>query len=65
METTKICSKCNQKKEISDFYIFKHTGKYHKRCKICDGYIEKERYKIMNYFALRIKYAVWYFFVLA
>lgn len=56
---TKICSKCNQKKPLSDYHKngFNNNGeqKYRGYCKDCANEIEKQRYREKKTFTEQFK----------
>jgi len=41
---TKVCSKCNIKKDVTEFYFRKDNNNFHNTCKICKNKIGKEYY---------------------
>lgn len=42
--TTKICTKCNCEKELTEFYFRKDTNDYRKQCKQCASDVSKQNY---------------------
>ena len=52
--TTKLCTKCGQEKDISEFSWSIHGVKRHSRCKSCHSkehseYYERNKEKVMEY----------------
>ena len=41
---TKVCNKCNIKKDVTEFYFRKDNNNFHNTCKICKNKIGKEYY---------------------
>lgn len=41
---TKVCSKCNSQKELTEFYYRKDISKHISICKLCDSNYRKENY---------------------